>query len=96
MTSDGSAYECVGRAGDDDIVLPVAADSLSDAVDIEVSVAPVETFDDPEPGNQSASLTLQPGADLGLALSVFSANPDRNQLVTLASALTGVRPGSRR
>jgi RNA polymerase sigma factor (sigma-70 family) len=90
---DGSTYTCPDVADGDHVALPVLATGLrgngtihlSEALDSDVR------FDDPDPS--TTAVTLSPGADLGLDLSVASADPDRNGFVALQGRLTGVRPG---
>ncbi len=91
---DGATLTCPDVADGDAVVLPLAADSLTATATPQLRVEPVVTFDDPDPGNDSAPVTLAPGADLSLPdLAVFSANPDRNGLVTLHGTLAGARAG---
>ena len=90
----GATLTCPDVADGDTVVLPLAADSLTAPATPQLRVEPVVTFDDLDPGNDSAPVTLAPGADLSLPeLAVFSANPDRNGLVTLHGRLAGARDG---
>jgi hypothetical protein len=75
------------------VALPVIATGLSDTGTVHLSEALDSDvhFDDPD--LSSTDVTLAPGDDLGLSLSVASANPDRNGFVALQGRLTGVRSG---
>ncbi len=93
VSDDGGTLTCDDVADGDRVVLPLAADGLSDAATATVTVRPPRRFTDPDDANERQDVALRPGADLGLDLAVFSANPDRGGLVSLTGTLTGVRPG---
>ena len=95
VSGDGSkTLTCPDATDDTPLTLPVAADSLSTATDVSITVAPLVTFVDDASNNTSDPITLAPGAQLSLPdLQVFSARPDRSGLVQLQGSIAGLRPG---
>ncbi len=95
VSGDGSkTLTCPDATDDTPLTLPVAADSLSTATDVSITVAPLVTFVDDTSNNTSDPITLAPGAQLSLPdLQVFSARPDRSGLVQLQGSIAGLRPG---
>jgi hypothetical protein len=89
----GLSLRCADVRDGDHVTLPVAADGLTTGNEAGIRVSPVDRFVDPAPGNNTAALTIRPGADLGLSLPTTSPDPGRTGLVTLSGGLTGLRPG---
>ena len=92
-SQDGGTLRCPEVLDQAEVDMRIAATSLTDAADVTVTVAPLDTITDTTEGDQTESVGLLPGADLGLDLDVTSANPDRNARVALGGTLTGVRNG---
>ncbi|MEP7088660.1 MAG: hypothetical protein ABI776_01025, partial [Nocardioidaceae bacterium] len=93
VSEGASTLTCPTVQDGDRVILPLAATGLTGTTAVTVTADPRDAFSDPTPGDHTASLDLAPGAELGLDLSVFSANPDRNGLVVLTGRLSGVRTG---
>jgi RNA polymerase sigma factor (sigma-70 family) len=93
VAADGRTLTCATVANDAPVGLSIEATSLTHPADVGVRVSAVDDFTESSPGDETATLTLAPAADLGLDLAVVSANPDRSARVTLAGTLTGVRDG---
>ena len=89
----GSTLTCPDLRDGDEVTLPLEAGSLSAPVTATVSVSSLVDFADADPTDQSQPVDLSPGADLGLALTVASATPDRDGSVSLAGHVSGLRDG---
>ena len=89
----GSTLTCPDLRDGDEVALPLEAGSLTAPVTATVSVSSLVDFADADPTDQSQPVDLSPGADLGLALTVASATPDRDGSVSLAGHVSGLRDG---
>ncbi len=90
---DGRRLRCPGLRDGDRVRLHMGANGLTTSHRFGLRVSPVHRFVDPVPENNTAAITLRPGADLGLSLEVASEDPVRTGLLTLSGRLTGGRAG---